>query len=59
MADIYEALTADRPYRAGLSPLAALDVLRAEQRAKKLCPNAVEALEGYLGTLVPAGRATA
>ena len=56
MADIYEALTADRPYRAGLSPLAALDVLRAEQRAKKLCPNAVEALESYLGTLVP-GRA--
>jgi HD-GYP domain-containing protein (c-di-GMP phosphodiesterase class II) len=59
VADIYEALTADRPYRAGLSPLAALDVLRAEQRAKKLCPNAVEALESYLGTLVPAGRATA
>jgi len=44
VADMYEALTADRPYRAGMSPDAALAILRREQ-GTTLCPNVIEALE--------------
>lgn len=45
VADIYEALTADRPYRRGLPHERALDILRADA-GTKLCPHALEALEG-------------
>ena len=58
VADMYEALTADRPYRAGLTPAAALTLLRGEQ-GTKLCPNAVEALETYVQQRRETGRAIA
>jgi HD-GYP domain-containing protein (c-di-GMP phosphodiesterase class II) len=43
VADVYEALTADRPYRAGLPPDEALGILR-RQSGSALCPESVEAL---------------
>jgi putative nucleotidyltransferase with HDIG domain len=43
VADIYEALTADRPYRAGMSPERALSILDKE-RGTKLDADAVDAL---------------
>jgi HD-GYP domain-containing protein (c-di-GMP phosphodiesterase class II) len=43
VADIYEALTADRPYRAGLTADKAIAILRSECGAKLWTP-AVEAL---------------
>lgn len=43
VADIYEALTADRPYRAGLTPDTALEIIGRE-RGTKLCAHAVDAL---------------
>lgn len=43
VADIYEALTADRPYRAGMTPDAAISILRRDA-GPRLCPDAVEAL---------------
>jgi putative nucleotidyltransferase with HDIG domain len=43
VADIYEALTAHRPYRAGLSRDAALKIIRSGS-AKHVCPMACEAL---------------
>ena len=47
VADIYEALTADRPYRAGMPPARALDILR-EEAGTRLCATAIEALEAHL-----------
>jgi HD-GYP domain-containing protein (c-di-GMP phosphodiesterase class II) len=47
VADIYEALTADRPYRAGMPPERALAIVR-EEAGTRLCPRAVEGLEAYL-----------
>ena len=47
VADIYEALVADRPYRAGMAPAKALGILRSEAGAK-LCPDAVGGLEAML-----------
>jgi HD-GYP domain-containing protein (c-di-GMP phosphodiesterase class II) len=44
VADIYEALTAERPYRAAMPAEQALDIVRSE-RGTGLCPAAVEALE--------------
>jgi putative nucleotidyltransferase with HDIG domain len=44
VADVYEALTADRPYRAAMPREKALAILR-EQRGTGLCPAAVDALE--------------
>ncbi len=44
VADVYEALTADRPYRAALPREAAVGILR-EQRGTGLCPASVDALE--------------
>jgi putative nucleotidyltransferase with HDIG domain len=44
VADIYEALTADRPYREAMPREKALSIVR-EQRGVGLCPVAVEALE--------------
>jgi HD-GYP domain-containing protein (c-di-GMP phosphodiesterase class II) len=43
VADIYEALTADRPYRAGMTPAAALAILRKDA-GPRLWPDAVDAL---------------
>ncbi|MBC7789479.1 MAG: HD domain-containing protein [Anaerolineae bacterium] len=47
VADIFEALTADRPYRAGMPPEKAIAILRSES-ATKLCPDAVAGCEGWL-----------
>jgi len=44
VADVYEALTAERPYRPALMASDALRVLR-EQSGRRLCPDAVGALE--------------
>ena len=47
VADIYEALTADRPYRAGMDPSAAFGII-ARDRGPKLADEAVAALEGWM-----------
>ena len=47
VADMYEALVADRPYRAGMTPADALGILRREAGAK-LCRDAVGGLEALL-----------
>jgi HD-GYP domain-containing protein (c-di-GMP phosphodiesterase class II) len=47
VADVYEALTADRPYRAGLPRHEALAILRGQSGAA-LCPASVEALASEL-----------
>jgi HD-GYP domain-containing protein (c-di-GMP phosphodiesterase class II) len=44
VADVYEALTADRPYREAMPRERALEIVR-EQRGTGLCPAAVDALE--------------
>jgi HD-GYP domain-containing protein (c-di-GMP phosphodiesterase class II) len=44
VADVYEALTADRPYREAMPRERALEIVR-EQRGTALCPAAVDALE--------------
>ena len=44
VADVYEALTADRPYRAAMPREKALAILH-EQRGTGLCPAAVDALD--------------
>ena len=44
VADMYEALTADRPYRVGMPRVKALGILRGDA-GTKLCARAVEALE--------------
>jgi hypothetical protein len=46
VADIYEALTADRPYRAGMSREDALAIINRD-RGSKLCANAIDALEAH------------
>ena len=43
VADMYEALTANRPYRAGLSREAALKIIKSGN-GKHVCPMATEAL---------------
>ena len=47
VADMYEALTADRPYRAGLTPEKAFGIL-ATDRGTKLCPRALDALAAVI-----------
>jgi HD-GYP domain-containing protein (c-di-GMP phosphodiesterase class II) len=47
VADIFEALTADRPYRAAMPVDRALAILR-EQAGTALCPAAVAGLEASL-----------
>ena len=49
VADVYEALTADRPYRAALAPEEALAILGSEVQAGKLCGDSVIALAATLG----------
>jgi HD-GYP domain-containing protein (c-di-GMP phosphodiesterase class II) len=53
VADIYEALTADRPYRAGMTPANALSVLEQE-RGTKVDADAIDALAA---TVLPAAGA--
>lgn len=48
VADVYEALTADRPYRAGLTREDALALIR-RQSGTALCPESVEALASIPG----------
>jgi HD-GYP domain-containing protein (c-di-GMP phosphodiesterase class II) len=48
VADIFEALTADRPYREAMPRERALEIVR-EQRGSGLCPAAVDALEAAAG----------
>jgi HD-GYP domain-containing protein (c-di-GMP phosphodiesterase class II) len=45
VADVFEALTADRPYRAGMAPADALGLMRSAF-ATKLCQATIDALEG-------------
>ena len=50
VADVFEALTADRPYRAGMTPEDAFGLMRSAF-ATKLCGGTISALEGcYEGT---------
>ena len=46
VADVYEALTADRPYRAGMAPEDALAIMRRDA-PHWLCADAVDAVEAY------------
>ena len=46
VADIYEALTADRPYRAGMSHDAAMALL-VRDRETKLCGDALDGLAAW------------
>ena len=46
VADVYEALTADRPYRAGMSREDALAIIDGD-RGSKLCGTAIDALETH------------
>ena len=47
VADVYEALTAERPYREALDPQVALDIVRADT-GTRLCAEACDALEHAL-----------
>jgi len=49
VADVFEAITATRPYRQKLSPADALAHLRAEARAGRLDADSVEALAAAVG----------
>ncbi|HET7459271.1 MAG TPA: HD domain-containing phosphohydrolase [Gemmatimonadaceae bacterium] len=57
VADMYEALTADRPYRVGMTPADALAILRRES-GTKLDAGAIDGLAAVLSR-GGAGRATA
>jgi putative nucleotidyltransferase with HDIG domain len=48
VADIYDALTTDRPYRAGMTPAQGLAILYKESDAGQLDRSMVEALERVL-----------
>jgi HD-GYP domain-containing protein (c-di-GMP phosphodiesterase class II) len=48
VADVYEALTADRSYRAAMTPPEALGVI-GRQRGTHLCPESVDALVVAVG----------
>lgn len=54
VADVAEALAADRPYRAGLNPDEVLAIIDAEA-GTKLCPETVESLHVYLDDIKPLG----
>ena len=49
VADVFEALTADRPYRAGVTPGDALDVMRADV-GTAFSPEHFAALESSVTT---------
>lgn len=48
VADIYEAVTADRPYREGMTPEAALALI-AQDSGTRLCARTIDALHAHLG----------
>jgi HD-GYP domain-containing protein (c-di-GMP phosphodiesterase class II) len=48
VADIYDALTTNRPYRAAMSPMQALAVLKREAEAGSVDPRVVAALGGIV-----------
>lgn len=52
-ADVYEALTADRPYRAAMAPEAAFTVMDG-MVGDHLAADAVAALRAVIGSSVPA-----
>jgi putative nucleotidyltransferase with HDIG domain len=52
VADVFEALTADRPYREAMPVARALAIV-SEQRGTGLCPAAVDGLEAALAEDVP------
>jgi HD-GYP domain-containing protein (c-di-GMP phosphodiesterase class II) len=52
VADVYEALTADRPYRAGMSTEDALSIMRRDA-GSHLCGDTLQALEEGLAREVP------
>ncbi|HEX2956839.1 MAG TPA: response regulator [Chitinispirillaceae bacterium] len=49
VADTYDALTSDRPYRSGMSEADALDIIR-KVRGTQLCPDCVDILLRYVET---------
>ena len=51
VADVFEALTADRPYRAPMAPEAALEIMHRDV-GEHLCPTTLEALEDGLSEAV-------
>ena len=51
VADVFEALTADRPYRGPMAPETALAIMR-ETVGEHLCETCVTALEDGLATAV-------
>lgn len=51
VSDIFEALTADRPYRAAMTPSDALESMQREV-GEKLCPTAFAALAATCGSVV-------
>jgi HD-GYP domain-containing protein (c-di-GMP phosphodiesterase class II) len=51
VADVFEALTAERPYRAPMAPEAALRIMR-EGAGTHLCPLSLAALEDGLSAAV-------
>jgi putative nucleotidyltransferase with HDIG domain len=59
VADVYEALTADRPYRAAMPAEQAMEIVRV-QRGTALCPAVVDGLQaalerevGFVATTLP------
>ncbi len=52
VADVWEALTAERPYRAAMDPGAAMEIIAAD-RGVGLCPTAVDALERAVAAAEP------
>jgi response regulator RpfG family c-di-GMP phosphodiesterase len=42
VADVYEAVTSERPYRDSMPPAVALEIIR-EERGRQLCPTCVDA----------------
>lgn len=55
VADVAEALAADRPYRAGMSVDQVLEIVDGEA-GTKLCAESVEALHTYLDGIQPVSR---
>jgi HD-GYP domain-containing protein (c-di-GMP phosphodiesterase class II) len=57
VADVYEALTAQRPYRGPLAPGEVLAIMRRDA-GTAFCPEAFAALETYVGRAEPGFQAT-
>jgi HD-GYP domain-containing protein (c-di-GMP phosphodiesterase class II) len=52
VSDVFEALTADRPYRAGMSVDQALEIMRWDV-GSHLCGETIDALERGLRAALP------